>query len=212
MKNKKTYINEIIKRLSAIYPNAHISLNYSNLFELLIATILSAQCTDKKVNEVTSALFKKYKSFNDFYNVSQEELQQDIKQTGFFRNKAKSIKAISRIIISEYNGEIPTEFDKLVKLPGIGRKTANVVLGNFLGKAEGIVVDTHMIRLSHLLNLTKEKNPEKIESDLSKLIDQSQYIHFSDLIIAHGRNICIARKPKCSDCVLNDICPSAKLK
>ena len=212
MKNKKTYINEIIKRLSVIYPDAHISLNYSNLFELLIATILSAHCTDKKVNEVTSTLFKKYKNFNDFYNVPQEELEKDIKQTGFFRNKAKSIKAISQIIIYEYHNEIPTEFDTLIKLPGIGRKTANVVLGNFLGKAEGVVVDTHMIRLSHLLKLTKEKTPEKIESDLSKLIDKSRYIHFSDLIIAHGRNICIARKPKCRDCVLNDICPSAKLK
>ena len=209
---KKTqYVSEIIKRLSTIYPNAGISLNYSNLFELLIATILSAQCTDKKVNEVTKKLFKKYKSFSDFVNIDIKILEKDIYQTGFYRNKSKSIKAISQIIVDKYNNKIPEDFTDLIKLPGIGRKTANVVLGNYTGSPEGVIVDTHMIRLSHLLKLTNQKNPTKIEIELSKLMPKDEYVHFSNLIIAHGRNICIARKPKCKDCILNDICPSATL-
>ena len=209
---KKTqYVSEIIKRLSTIYINAGISLNYSNLFELLIATILSAQCTDKKVNEVTKKLFKKYKSFSDFVNIDIKILEKDIYQTGFYRNKSKSIKAISQIIVDKYNNKIPEDFTDLIKLPGIGRKTANVVLGNYTGSPEGVIVDTHMIRLSHLLKLTNQKNPTKIEIELSKLMPKDEYVHFSNLIIAHGRNICIARKPKCKDCILNDICPSATL-
>ena len=209
---KKTqYVSEIIQRLSTIYPNTGISLNYSNLFELLIATILSAQCTDKKVNEVTKKLFKKYKSFSDFVNIDIKILEKDIYQTGFYRNKSKSIKAISQIIVDKYNNKIPEDFTDLIKLPGIGRKTANVVLGNYTGSPEGVIVDTHMIRLSHLLKLTNQKNPTKIEIELSKLMPKDEYVHFSNLIIAHGRNICIARKPKCKDCILNDICPSATL-
>ncbi len=211
MNNKKLYAKEIIKRLSRIYPDAKISLNFSNPLELLIAVILSQQCTDKKVNEVTEKLFKKYKNIDDFIKVSKKNLENDIRPTGFYRKKAKSIKEISKDIKNKYNGEIPKDFNELIKLSGVGRKTANAVLGNLDGNAMGVIVDTHMIRLSHLLNLTKEKNPDKIEYDLSKIILPQEYIHFSDLIIAHGRNICIARKPKCKECILNDICPSAKL-
>ena len=201
--------DEIIERLKNEYPEAHCELNHSNAFELLVATILSAQCTDERVNIVTATLFRKYRSPQDFLNVAPEELEQDIRPTGFFRNKAKSIRGASEKIINDFGGEIPTTMDELLTLNGVARKTANVVLGNAFGIASGVVVDTHVSRLSQRLGLTEAIVPEKIEKDLQELVPEKDWIMFPHWIIAHGRKICQARKPKCAECVLNDLCPSA---
>ncbi len=200
---------EVIKRLRKTYPNAHCALNHSNAFELLIATILSAQCTDARVNIVTADLFRKYRGPKDFLDVSQAELEKDIHSTGFFRNKAKNIQAACKRIIDVYGGEVPDTMEDLLTLGGVARKTANVVLGNAFGIASGVVVDTHVSRISQLLGLTKSKTPEKIEADLAKLVPKKDWIMFPHWMIHHGRQICIARRPKCAECVLNDICPSA---
>ncbi len=202
-------VKEIIKRLNEEYPNARIVLKYSNPLELLIAVILSAQCTDKKVNEVTQELFKKHKSVYDYANVPLEELEKDIRPTGFYRNKAKNIKGAANMLIEDFGGEIPSIMDEITKLPGVARKTANVVLGNAFGVVEGIAVDTHVKRLAGCLNLSKNRDPEKIERDLMDIVPRDGWFKFTYLLIEHGRAVCDAKKPKCDICMLNDICPSA---
>lgn len=206
--DKKTRTTEIIRRLKKAYPDAHCELNYTSPFELLVATILSAQCTDVRVNIVTADLFRKYRGPADFLAVSPVELQQDIHSTGFFRNKSKNIQAACRRIIENYDGEVPQTMQEILTLGGVARKTANVVLGNAFGIASGVVVDTHVSRLSQRLGLTKNKTPEKIEHDLSALVPKKQWVMFPHWMIFHGRRICIARKPKCLECVLANICPS----
>lgn len=211
IRSKPARTAEIIKRLKKAYPTAHCALNHTNAFELLVATILSAQCTDERVNIVTSTLFRKYRGPHDFAAVAQEELEQDIRPTGFFRNKAKSIRAASQRIIDEFGGKVPQTMDELLTLAGVARKTANVVLGNAFGIASGVVVDTHVSRLSQRLGLTKEKTPEKIELALQALVPQKYWVMFSHWLIFHGRQICQARKPKCTECVLADQCPSYRI-
>ena len=210
IKDKVLRTAEIIKRLRKAYPAAHCALNHTNAFELLIATILSAQCTDERVNIVTSTLFRKYRGPQDFVAASQEELEKDIRSTGFFRNKAKNIRAASQRILDEFRGEVPKTMDELLTLGGVARKTANVVMGNAFGIASGVVVDTHVSRLSQRLGLTKEKTPEKIELDLQAVVPKKHWVMFSHWLIFHGRQVCHARKPKCTACVLADQCPSFK--
>jgi len=203
----KARTKEVIKRLKRAYPDAHCALNHTNAFELLIATILSAQCTDAMVNIVTADLFRKYRGPADYLKVAQTELERDIHSTGFFRNKSKNIQAACKRIIDEYNGEVPRTMPEMLSLGGVARKTANVVLGNAFGIASGVVVDTHVARLSLRLGLTANTNPEKIEQDLQQLVPKRDWIIFPHLMISHGRTICIARKPKCLECPLNNICP-----
>jgi len=202
---------EIIKRLKKAYPNAHCALNHSNAFELLIATILSAQCTDERVNIVTADLFRKYHGPEDYLKVEQTELEKDIHSTGFFRNKSKNIQGACRRLIDEFGGQIPRSMDEILTLPGVARKTGNVVLGNAFGIASGIVVDTHVGRLAQRLGLTTNENAEKIENDLLQLVPKRYWIMFPHWLITHGRQICTARKPKCRQCVLANICPSYKV-
>ncbi len=203
---------KIIRRLKAEYPEARCSLNHSNPLELLVATILSAQCTDERVNIVTADLFRKYRRSEDYYRVEQTELEQDIRSTGFYRNKAKAIQGACRIISEQYQGRVPENIDDLLLLPGVARKTANVVLGNAFGITSGIVVDTHVARLSERLGLSAEKQPEKIERDLMELVPHADWIIFSHLLIAHGRKVCKARTPLCAECVIEQFCPSSLLK
>ena len=203
----KARTKEVIKRLKRAYPDAHCALNHTNAFELLIATILSAQCTDARVNIVTADLFRKYRGPTDYLKVPQTELERDIHSTGFFRNKSKTIQAACKRIIDEYNGEVPRTMPEMLSLGGVARKTAHVVLGNAFGIASGVVVDTHVARLSLRLGLTANTNPEKIEQDLQQLVPKRDWIIFPHLMISHGRTICIARKPKCLECPLNNICP-----
>ncbi|MEO8073612.1 MAG: endonuclease III [Acidobacteriota bacterium] len=210
--DKKKLTRQIIKRLKNEYPDAHCALVHSSAFELLIATILSAQCTDVRVNIVTADLFRKYRQPEDYLKVSQEELEQDIRSTGFFRNKAKNIQAACEKIIENFGGEIPQTMEEILTLNGVARKTANVVLGNAFGIASGVVVDTHVSRLSQRLGLTGETTPEKIENDLAELVPKKDWIIFPHLLIWHGRAVCQARKPKCAECVLEDLCPSSSLK
>ncbi len=200
-------IDEIIKRLKKEYPDAHCALNHTNAFELLVATILSAQCTDERVNIVTATLFRKYRTPQDYLAVSTEELAQDIKSINFFNNKTRSIQGAAQKIVDNFGGEVPCTMDELLTLNGVARKTANVVLGNAFGIASGVVVDTHVARLSQRLGLTNEKQPEKIEKDLNALVPQKDWVLFPHLLITHGRAVCNARKPKCGECILNDICP-----
>ena len=209
--DEKKRTTEIIKRLKKAYPNAHCALNHTNAFELLIATILSAQCTDERVNIVTATLFRKYRGPKDFVGVTTEELENDIRSTGFFRNKTKSIKAASARLLDVYGGEVPKSMEDLLTLGGVARKTANVVLGNAFGIASGVVVDTHVSRLSQRLGLTTNQTAEKIEQDLIALVPRKHWIMFPHWMIFHGRQICVARKPRCTECVLADICPSYKL-
>jgi endonuclease-3 len=206
--DRKQRTAEIIKRLKKAYPDAHCVLVHSTPFELLIATILSAQCTDERVNIVTANLFRKYRSPHDFVEVSQAELEKDVHSTGFFRNKAKNIKSASQRIVEVYSGKIPQTMGEILTLGGVARKTANVVLGNAFGIASGVVVDTHVSRLSQRLGLTNEKTPEKIERELEKLVPKKNWIMFPHWMIFHGRQVCNARKPKCGECVLANICPS----
>ena len=206
--DKKKRTAEIIRRLKKAYPDAHCALNHSNPFELLIATMLSAQSTDRQVNIVTADLFRKYRGPEDYLKVSQAELEKDIHSTGFFRNKAKNIQATCRKIIDDFGGQVPQTMEELLTLPGVARKTANVVLGNAFDIASGIVVDTHVARLSLRLGLTKNENAEKIEKDLLELVPKKHWIMFSHWLIFHGRQTCQARKPRCRECVLADICPA----
>ena len=199
---------EIIKRLKKAYPDAECALVHSTPFELLVATILSAQCTDERVNIVTADLFRKYSGPKAFAGVSAGELEKDIYSTGFFRNKAASIIEASKRLVERYAGRVPETMDELLTLKGVARKTANVVLGNAFGIASGVVVDTHVARLSQRLGLTAQQTAEKIEGDLQQIKKKKHWIMFSHWLIFHGRRICQARKPKCDECVLADICPS----
>jgi len=201
----------IIRRLKREYPDAECALIHSSPFELLIATILSAQCTDARVNIVTADLFRKYRTPSDFAASSQAELEQDVRSTGFFRSKAKNIKAASERILADYGGEVPRSMEELLTLAGVARKTANVVMGNAFGIASGVTVDTHVGRLSRRLGLTAYEDPVKVEKDLQQIVPKRQWVIFSHWLIAHGRKICIARRPKCKQCVLADICPSRPL-
>jgi len=199
---------KIYERLEAAYPDAKCALDHQNPLQLLIATILSAQSTDKMVNQITPALFKRCKTALDFANIETAELEEMIRSSGFFRNKAKSIKAACRVIAEEYGGQVPSTMDDLLKLSGVARKTANVVLGVAFGKAEGVVVDTHVQRLSRRLDLSKEERPDKIELDLMQLFPRSQWIQLAHLLIHHGRAKCIAIRPKCAECPVEDLCYS----
>lgn len=203
---------KIIARLKKAYPDAHCALNHSNPLELLIATILSAQCTDVRVNIVTADLFRKYKTCSDYLAVKPSELEADIRTTGFYRNKTKSIRGTCTKLIEDFGGHVPDDMDSLLSLPGVARKTANVVMGNAFGIPSGIVVDTHVTRLATRLGLTKQKQPEKIEIDLQKLVPKKDWIMFSHLLIWHGRKICQARKPMCDQCTVESLCPSSLLK
>src|SRR5580700_7983987 len=205
---RKARVAKILTCLDEMYPAATCALRHSNAWELLVATILSAQCTDKRVNEVTPGLFRKYPTIRDFAAAKQEELAQDIRSTGFFNNKAKSVIGAARKILADFGGEIPRDIDKLLTVPGAARKTANVVLGTAFGIASGVVVDTHVQRISHRLDLTKEMEPVKIEKDLMKIIPKEKWILFSHQIIHHGRAVCVARNPRCADCVLEPLCYS----
>lgn len=207
MFRKNKNVKEIIKLLKKQYPNPDTELRWKTPFELLTSVILSAQCTDKRVNEVTKTLFKKYTNIKSFAKVKQEELEKDIFSTGFYRNKAKNIIASANKIIDEFNGDVPSTMEELLSLPGVARKTANVVLGTLFNKAEGIVVDTHVKRLSYRLGLTKETNPDKVETDLVKIIDKKDWIFVSHALVLHGRYVCRARKPNCEECVLAALCP-----
>jgi endonuclease-3 len=207
---KQERANDIVVRLKQMYPKAKCALDFTNAFELLIATILSAQSTDVRVNIVTKSLFRKYPDPKSFAEASQVEMERDVKQTGFFRNKAKAVIAASKAIVEKHNGEVPRTMDELTALPGVGRKTANVVLSNAFKIAVGIVVDTHVTRVSARLGLTASDDAVKIEQDLMALIPPKEWTNFSHRIIAHGRTICIARKPKCAQCALNELCPSAE--
>lgn len=201
---------DIVVRLKQMYPKAKCSLDFTNAFELLIATMLSAQSTDARVNIVTKSLFHKYPDPASFAGATQQEMERDVKQTGFYRNKAKAVIAASKTIVERHAGEVPQSMDELTALPGVGRKTANVVLSNAFKKPAGVVVDTHVARLSGRLGLTESSDPVKIEEDLMKLIPPKEWTSFSHRLIQHGRTICIARKPKCSECRLNELCPSAE--
>jgi len=203
---RKARIDEILRRLDKMYPNATCALHHRNPWELLVATILSAQCTDKRVNEVTPGLFQKYPTPRDFAAVAPEVLAQDIRSTGFFNNKAKSIAGAAKRIVSDFGGQVPRTLEKMLTIPGAARKTANVVLGTAYGIPSGVVVDTHVQRIAARLDLTKETDPVKIERDLMKIIPQDRWIRFSHQIILHGRALCIARKPKCAECDLNSLC------
>ena len=203
---------DIIRRLKRAYPDAKCSLNHSNPFELLVATILSAQCTDERVNTVTADLFRKYTKPEDYLKVSPRELEKDIQSTGFFRNKTKSIQGTSKVLTEEYGGQVPHTMDELLELPGVARKTANVVLGNAFDIKAGVVVDTHVTRLSHRLGLTQEKTAEKIERDLIPIVPKKDWVIFPHLMIAHGRKICKARNPLCAECPVEKLCPSSFLK
>lgn len=208
-KTGKDYISNLLKLLEKHYPNAQIVLKYSNNFELLVSVILSAQCTDVMVNKVTADLFKKYKSVSEYAHADQAVFEQDIRSTGFYRNKAKNIIETAKIILNRFNGQLPKTMDQLLILPGVARKTANIVLGNANGIVEGIAVDTHVRRLSQRLGLTENDDPEKIEQDLMELFPKDIWFKLTYLLIDHGRAICNAKKPKCNECFLNKICPSA---
>ena len=208
LQDKQVRARKIVAGLRETYPDAHCELNYSSPLELLIATILSAQCTDKRVNIVTAELFRKYRSAADYANADLAELEQAIKTTGFFRNKAKNIQACCRKLVAKHEGEVPSTMEELIHLDGVGRKTANVVLGNAFDINVGVVVDTHVGRLSERLGLTKETNPEKVEQDLMKLVPCEQWTLFSHWLIWHGRRRCSARKPDCANCEISEWCPS----
>jgi endonuclease-3 len=209
---EKQRTKKIISLLKREYPDAQCSLVHSSPLELLVATILSAQCTDERVNLVTADLFRKYRAPEDYLKVAQTELETDIRSAGFYRNKAKAIQGACRLISEEHKGRVPETMEELLLLPGVARKTANVVLGNAYGITSGVVVDTHVARLSERLGLSVEKQPEKIERDLMQLVPRQDWIHFSHLLIAHGRKTCKARTPLCAECVIEKLCPSSLLK
>jgi len=205
----KRRVLKVIDLLEREYPDAKIALNYNNPFELLVATILSAQCTDERVNIVTKSLFKKYRKAEDYANADLAELEQDIKSTGFYRNKARNIKKTGQILVQRFNSKIPKTMKEMLELPGVARKTANIVLQNAYGVVEGIAVDTHVRRVSARLGLTANDDQNKIEEDLMRIVPKEKWMRITDLLIFLGRRVCIAKKPKCEVCVLNKICPSA---
>lgn len=209
---KKERTAKIIARLNETYPDAHCELVHSNPLELLIATILSAQCTDKQVNIVTADLFKKYRSAQDYANADLSQLENDIRRIGLFRNKAKNIQGCCRDLVAKYGGQVPRTMEELSQLAGVGRKTANVVLGNAFDVSEGVVVDTHVARLAQRLGMTKQADPKKIEIELQKLVPQKDWTMFSHWIIWHGRRRCFARGPQCGECEIRELCPSAEVE
>jgi endonuclease-3 len=215
MKRPEVYLDpenrtlKVIELLEKEHPDAKIALHYANPLELLVATILSAQCTDERVNMVTKALFKKYTKAEDYTNAELKALEQDIRSTGFYRNKAKNIKKCCQLLVEKHNSQVPRTMEELLELPGVARKTANIVLSNAYGVVEGVAVDTHVRRLAQRLGLTESDDPTRIEADLMNLVPRDKWMRITDLLIFHGRQICIARKPKCDACVLNKICPSA---
>jgi endonuclease-3 len=202
--------HEVITQLRQLYPDARCSLDFATPLELLVATVLSAQCTDERVNAVTGALFKKYRSAADYAQAQPEELEQDIKQTGFYRNKAKHIREAARLLVERHGGEVPKTMTELTALPGVARKTANVVMGNAYGIVEGVVVDTHVGRLARRLGFTQSDDPAKVEQDLMALFPQADWLDLSHLLIYHGRAICQARRPLCEECSLAGICPTGQ--
>ncbi|MFQ5526578.1 MAG: endonuclease III [Thermoanaerobaculia bacterium] len=208
---RKRRTAEVLARLEDEYPAAKCALNHRNALQLTVATILSAQCTDRRVNEVTPSLFKRYRKAADYADAPLPELEEMIRSTGFFRNKAKSLKGLGQALVEEHGGRVPSSLAELVKLPGVGRKTANVVLGNAFGINEGVVVDTHVGRLSRRLGLSEEKDPVKVERDLIELVPREEWTLWAHLLIYHGRQVCHSRRPSCSDCVLVDLCPSAEI-
>ncbi len=210
LQEKKKRVSKIINVLKKLYPNAKTHLNFSNPLELLVATILAAQCTDERVNKVTEYLFKKYQTAQDYANADLKVLEQEIRPTGFYKNKARAIKNCCQVLVEKYNGQVPDTLEELVELPGVGRKTANAVLANAFGK-EGIIVDTHLKRVTARLGLVKSNNPDKIEFELMEIVPKGKWTLFSHLIGEHGRYVCEARKPKCSICKINKLCPSAKV-
>jgi len=203
----KKHAAEVVRLLRREYPDAKCALNFTTPLELLVATVLSAQCTDVRVNIVTKDLFRKYRSAADYARAAIAELEKDIQSTGFFRAKAKSIQNCCRLLAEQYDGQVPQRIEQLVELPGIGRKTANVILGTAFGIASGVVVDTHVTRLSNRLGLSRHKDAVKIEKDLMELLPSKEWVMFSHRMIHHGRQICVARKPKCEVCTLNEVCP-----
>lgn len=205
------YATEVFARLKTAYPDAHVELDYTTPLQLLIATILSAQCTDKRVNMVTPLVFRTFPTAQSLAGANPEVLEEMIKSTGFFRNKTKSLIALGKALVERHNGEVPDTMELLVKLPGVGRKTANVILGNAFGKNEGIVVDTHVARLSARLGLTKQTDPVKIEEDLMPLFPRDDWTMLAHVLIFHGRRVCFAKSPQCAICTLNDICPSSSV-
>ena len=202
-------VSEILKRLEATYPGATCALKHTNAWELLVATILSAQCTDVRVNMTTPELFRKYPTVQDFAALNPEALEPDIKSTGFFRNKSKSVVGAAKKIVSDFGGQVPDNMDDLLSLPGVARKTANVVLGTWFHKNDGVVVDTHVQRISRRLELTKSDDPKSIEQDLIKIIPRDKWTLYSHMIILHGRALCVARNPKCAECPLENLCHAA---
>ena len=211
--NRKSYtaparLQKIFTALDALYPHAETALHHKNAFQLLVATILSAQCTDERVNKVTPELFRKYPTPQDYVGLPQEKLEQEIRSTGFYHNKAKSIIGAATKIVQDYGGKVPRTMEELLTLPGVARKTANVVLGSAYGIVSGIVVDTHVFRISHRLKLTDQESPEKVEQDLMKIVPRDRWISFSHQMIWFGRKICVARKPLCAECPLATICDS----
>jgi len=205
----RPYALEVFSRLKRAYPDARTELDYETPLQLVIATILSAQCTDKRVNMVTPLLFRTFPTAASLADAPPEKLEEIIRSTGFFRNKTKSLIGLGKALVERHNGEVPDSMDALVKLPGVGRKTANVILGNAFGKNEGVVVDTHVGRLSLRLGLTRETDPVKVEQDLMPLIPQEDWTMLAHVLVFHGRRVCYARTPKCEICVLSDICPSS---
>jgi endonuclease-3 len=208
-KSRADQSRKIYTILKKKYPDVKITLDFETPFELLIATILSAQCTDERVNIVTKSLFKKYKNPSDYIDVEAEELEDDIRTTGFFRQKTRSIQGTCRMLIEDFDSKVPDKMEDLIKLPGVARKTANIVLGSSLKNISGIAVDTHVKRLANLMGMTEESNPDKIEADLMEQISKKEWVRFSLVLQAHGRAVCKARKPKCADCVVNKLCPSS---
>jgi len=206
---RRERVREIIRRLRELYPGAACSLTHANAYQLLVATILSAQCTDERVNLVTPALFRRYPDVRALADARPEQLEEMIRSTGFFRNKTKSLLGMANAVVERHSGRVPEDMDALTKLPGVGRKTANVVLGNAFHRNVGVVVDTHVRRLSQRLGLTDHDDPERIEEDLMRGVPQEDWTEIAHLFIYHGRAICTARKPRCGECALNDICPSA---
>ena len=210
MDEAKERIGEIVELLRKSYPRSRTALKFESPLQILIATILSAQCTDEKVNQITPDLFRKYPTALNFAQADPKTLEKEIRSTGFFRNKTKSIIKTSKKIVSDFGGKVPDSMESLITLPGVARKTANIVLSTAYEKAEGIAVDTHVKRLSHRLGLSKEKNPDKIEQDLLALVPKKDWINFNYMLVNHGRKVCQARKPKCPECVLKHLCPSVK--
>jgi endonuclease-3 len=205
----KNRASKVIELLEKEHPDAKIALHFTNPLELLVATILSAQCTDERVNMVTKTLFKKYVKAEDYANADLAELEQDIRSTGFYRNKAKNIKKCCQVLVEKYNSQVPRTMEELLELPGVARKTANIVLSNAYGVIEGIAVDTHVRRLAQRLGLTESDDPAKIEADLMSIVPRDKWMRITDLLIFHGRRVCVAKNPKCDVCVLNKVCPSA---